>query len=153
MKIKLSNVDSLTVARYAAGISIDFIGFSLRSQDEQSLTPREVSEILTWIEGPKVVLEIDENHVYDIAEFQKMFDPYAFEIITDKEQQKFWTRFKETILTPNDGIFLNIEQGENLRNLENFDGVNILAPQERETGILNFEAFDSFIEELRTVDQ
>ena len=56
-------------------------------------------------------------------------------------------------MTPNDGIFLNIEQGENLRNLENYDGVNILAPQERETGILNFEAFDSFIEELRTVDQ
>lgn len=56
--VKLSQVTNLTDARYAAGMGVDFIGFSFEPADlenEALLTQR--AEIAQWIVGPQIVIE------------------------------------------------------------------------------------------------
>ena len=56
--VKLSQVTNLTDARYAAGMGVDFIGFTFNSADLENdtlLTQR--AEIAQWIVGPEIVLE------------------------------------------------------------------------------------------------
>lgn len=153
MKIKLSGVNSLTVARYAAGVSLDFIGFSLRSNDQQSLKPKQILEILTWVVGPKIILEIDDNHLHDLDEFQNMFQPYAFELISSQNHPKFWTKNEKYIASPSDGIFYELSNPGEISSLKKGEGIHLYAPQESETGILNFDSFDRLIAEIRIADQ
>lgn len=58
-KVKISKVNNLTDARYFAAMGVDYLGFCCNTGTEMYCAPSKISEIIQWVEGPKVVLELD----------------------------------------------------------------------------------------------
>jgi phosphoribosylanthranilate isomerase len=54
-KVKVSNITSLSEARYCAGMGVDFLGFRFWNDYETDL--KRFTEITSWVSGPKLVIE------------------------------------------------------------------------------------------------
>lgn len=76
--VKASSVSNLTDARYFAAWHVEWLGFDLTYEGLKTLPLTEVKEIKDWIEGPKIVGEID---VLDVTESQQIIDFLALEYI------------------------------------------------------------------------
>ncbi len=62
IKVFASNVKDLTVARYFAAMAVDLIGFEISVDNK-----KEIKEIIEWIEGPQVVLQIEDAEFLEEA--------------------------------------------------------------------------------------
>ncbi len=76
--VKASSVSNLTDARYFAAWHVEWLGFDLTYEGLKTLPLAEVKEIKDWIEGPKIVGELD---VLDVTESQQIIDFLALEYI------------------------------------------------------------------------
>jgi phosphoribosylanthranilate isomerase len=58
-KVKVSNITSLSEARYCAGMGVDFLGFRFWDTDENNYKTdfKHFTEISPWVSGPKFVIE------------------------------------------------------------------------------------------------
>ena len=56
-KIKISQVNNLTDARYFSAWGVDYLGFDINSDSPHFISPPKVKEISDWIEGPTILLE------------------------------------------------------------------------------------------------
>jgi phosphoribosylanthranilate isomerase len=58
-KVKVSNITSLSEARYCAGMGVDFLGFRFWDNDENNYETdfKRFTEISSWVSGPKFVIE------------------------------------------------------------------------------------------------
>lgn len=56
-KVKISNIDNLTDARYFAAMGVDYLGFCCNPGSEFYCSPAKIKEITEWVEGPQFVLE------------------------------------------------------------------------------------------------
>ncbi|MBP3192413.1 phosphoribosylanthranilate isomerase [Natronogracilivirga saccharolytica] len=54
-KLKICGITSLEDARFAAGALVDYLGFIFYPGSARYISPRNASEIISWIEGPKCV--------------------------------------------------------------------------------------------------
>jgi phosphoribosylanthranilate isomerase len=54
-KVVLLNVTNLSDARYAAGMGVDYIGFSINPQSNQFVTAADVNTITDWLSGVSLV--------------------------------------------------------------------------------------------------
>ena len=54
-KLKICGITSLEDARFVAGALVDYLGFVFYPGSPRFITPRDASEIIGWIEGPKSV--------------------------------------------------------------------------------------------------
>jgi hypothetical protein len=78
IKIFASNIKDLTVARYFAAMNVDLIGFEISSENK-----KEIKEIIDWIEGPQVVLQIDDA---DFLEEATIDVPAHFIYLSEEEE-------------------------------------------------------------------
>lgn len=69
--VKASSISNLTDARYFAAWHVDWLGFDLTANGLSVLSLPEVKEIKDWIEGPKIVGELE---VLEIAQSQQIID-------------------------------------------------------------------------------
>jgi len=56
-KIKISQVNNLTDARYFSAWGVNYLGFDVLPNSPRFIAPPLVKEIAEWIEGPKIFLE------------------------------------------------------------------------------------------------
>lgn len=56
-KVKADNIKNLTDARYFAAAGVEWLGFSVTDQ----MPVEDVQSIIDWVDGVKVVLEIESN--------------------------------------------------------------------------------------------
>jgi phosphoribosylanthranilate isomerase len=55
---KLNSAEHLSDTRYAAGMGVDFIGFTFSNEDiNNDVRVKEVLDIIGWIQGPRIVIE------------------------------------------------------------------------------------------------
>ncbi len=102
IKVFASNIKDLTVARYFAAMNVDLMGFEI-SKD----TKREIKEIIEWIEGPQIVLQIEDADFLDEATIDV---PAHFIYLSEEEEWhpgKLYTNEKYP-------SFLSITDGEML---------------------------------------
>ncbi|MEM6317415.1 MAG: hypothetical protein AAF960_07075 [Bacteroidota bacterium] len=76
--VKASSVSNLTDARYFAAWHVDWLGFDLTPSGLATLPLAQVKEIKDWIEGPKIIGQMD---VLDLEESQQLIDFLELEYI------------------------------------------------------------------------
>jgi phosphoribosylanthranilate isomerase len=74
-KLKLNHIKDLHDARYCAAIGIDLLGFHLEENEEYSIAPKAVAEIMEWLSGPEGVGEFGyeaPDHINALMEAAKL---------------------------------------------------------------------------------
>lgn len=69
--VKASSVSNLTDARYFAAWHVEWLGFDLTVEGLKNIPLAEVKEIKDWIEGPKIVGELE---LLDLENSQRIID-------------------------------------------------------------------------------
>lgn len=59
--VKAGNITNLSDARYCAGMGVEIIGFPLGKSNPQALEPSKIKEIMGWLAGVQMALELDEQ--------------------------------------------------------------------------------------------
>lgn len=62
-KVKVGHVTTLSEARYCAGMGVDWLGFPV---GENGLTPEAYRQLIEWVAGPELVLEVFRSHTLDL---------------------------------------------------------------------------------------
>ena len=76
--VKLSNVNNLSDARYAAGMGVELIGFDLDESSENYVDPDQFHAITNWISGVKFVGELS---TIDQGSVDKLLSQYKLDYI------------------------------------------------------------------------
>lgn len=71
-KILARKITSLTDARYFSAKNITYLSFDLNPDSEEFISLKQVNEITEWIEGPKLLLEMDGLEKDAINELKNM---------------------------------------------------------------------------------
>ncbi len=60
-KVKVNAVDNLSDARYCAGMFVDFIGFSLKNEQNEWIEVAKITEMINWLSGVTFIGEVGEQ--------------------------------------------------------------------------------------------
>ncbi len=66
--VKISSVNNLSDARYAAGMGVELMGFDLEKSSASYVSPEAFSAITSWVSGVKFVGEIQLHNQETISE-------------------------------------------------------------------------------------
>lgn len=77
--VKINSVTNLSDARYAAGMGVQMMGFSLREGDPRQVSHSQYMEINGWISGVETVVEIGMADVPFISEIREKYSPDRFQ--------------------------------------------------------------------------
>lgn len=72
-KLKISNLTNLQDARSSAAVGFDLISFSLERGSDKKLSASMVWNIVNWLSGPGIVLEMNAASLEELSEVKKMF--------------------------------------------------------------------------------
>ena len=73
-KVKAGGINSLSDARYFAGMGVDWLGFSVNPDSENFVSLSLYKDIAGWISGPQRVIEIGKT--IDISSIQQLVNEY-----------------------------------------------------------------------------
>ncbi len=59
--VLLREITNLSDARYGAGMGVDMLGFCPETSQPSYISPQTFAEMMTWVTGVKICLEITEN--------------------------------------------------------------------------------------------
>lgn len=68
-KVILSRVTNLSDARYASGMGVDYIGFSINPENSQYVTTEQAKTISDWLSGVSIIADIGDSVTTDMAEY------------------------------------------------------------------------------------
>ncbi|MEZ4772267.1 MAG: hypothetical protein R3D00_03725 [Bacteroidia bacterium] len=72
-KLKISNLINLQDARSSAAVGFDLISFSLERGNDKKLSASLIWNIVNWLSGPGIVLEMNVASLEELSEVEKMF--------------------------------------------------------------------------------
>ncbi len=64
--VKISNVSSLSDARYCAGMGVDILGFNIDPDSVERISPEDFKEITDWVAGVKFAGEFRSSDIENI---------------------------------------------------------------------------------------
>ncbi|MCX6351956.1 MAG: hypothetical protein NTX03_08845 [Bacteroidetes bacterium] len=67
VKLKFSELNNLSDARYAAGVGAAFIGFNFNPESPRFIDPEKFKEIAGWLHGSEFIIEWDSTPFEDIS--------------------------------------------------------------------------------------
>lgn len=82
-KIKLSRVNNLSDARFAAAVGIDYIGFCFEPAHAAYIAPIKAKEIMDWLTGSNLVAEFGSQELAVIKDISELLNVDAVEIEND----------------------------------------------------------------------
>ena len=68
-KVILSRVTNLSDARYASGMGVNYIGFSINPENSSYVTVEEAKTISNWLSGVSIIGEVGNSLTTDIADY------------------------------------------------------------------------------------
>jgi phosphoribosylanthranilate isomerase len=68
-KVILSHVTNLSDARYASGMGVNYIGFSINPENSQFVTAEEAKSISGWLSGVSIIGEIGSTLPADLKDY------------------------------------------------------------------------------------
>ncbi len=72
-KLKIGPLTHLQDARSSAAVGFDLISFSLERGSTRKLAPSMVWNIINWLQGPQILLELNADSLEELTETEKMF--------------------------------------------------------------------------------
>ena len=81
--LKISNLTHLQDARYSAAVGFDFVSFSLARGHHRKLPPSLVWNMIQWLEGPEIILELNADSWEEVRQ-------------VGKESREFWAALPAT---------------------------------------------------------
>lgn len=78
-KVKASQINNLTDARYFAARGVEWLGFSF-SQSKDSISLMEAKAIREWVDGVAIVAEIGHNNQQDMGQIMRILNPDFFQL-------------------------------------------------------------------------
>jgi phosphoribosylanthranilate isomerase len=78
--IKVSSITNLSDARYAAGMGVEMLGFSVQEHQESYISAETYQEITSWISGADFVLEIAQCSLQELQGILEKYPCNALEI-------------------------------------------------------------------------
>ncbi len=100
--IKISSIADLQDARYCAAAGADFVGFSLKKEDKNALSPQKIREITAWLSGTNFIIEYNAESVALMEEVHQTMPYYGVEIT-----QNEWSTIS---FLPNLPLFVTLNQ-------------------------------------------
>lgn len=76
-KLKINNLTNLQDARYSAAVGFDYVSFSLERGSMKKLAPNLIWNIVNWLEGPEIILELNTQSLEELRSVDKTFS-YRF---------------------------------------------------------------------------
>lgn len=67
-KLKLNHIKSLHDARYCSAVGVALLGFQIGGDEESSMKPAAIAEIMEWLSGPEAVGEFEYQTPDEIRE-------------------------------------------------------------------------------------
>jgi len=68
-KVILSRVTNLSDARYASGMGVDYIGFSINPENSQYVTSEQAKTISDWLSGVSIIADVGDSVTNDMADY------------------------------------------------------------------------------------
>lgn len=68
-KVILSRVTNLSDARYASGMGVDYIGFSINPENTQYVTVEQAKTIGNWLSGVSIIGDVGDSMTTDMADY------------------------------------------------------------------------------------
>jgi phosphoribosylanthranilate isomerase len=115
-KVKVSNITSLSEARYCAGMGVDFLGFPFFDDFESDF--KRFTEICSWVSGPQLVIECLEQHIIKRVVNEKILADYIQLDLLFLMQEEV-NGYKLFILLPNKPSLQMLQKLDSLRNKGN----------------------------------
>lgn len=78
--VKVSNITSLSDARYCAGMGVELLGFSIDEASENYVSPEKLREIRSWVVGVQIVAETSTTTPEILLEVLQKYEPDAVQI-------------------------------------------------------------------------
>lgn len=100
--VKISNVNNLSDARYAAGMGVDLLGFDLEESSSNYVSPEKFKEITGWISGPRFVAEFNLTHPDRMLKLINDYPEIAYLEISEAHHLKM-------LLNTNFGLIFKID--------------------------------------------
>lgn len=97
--LKIGPLTQLQDARYSSAVGFDIISFSLVRGDMSKLSPAMVWNIVQWLDGPKICLDIDANSLPELSELEEQFN-YNYLSVTydDLPAIRDWSALKHPLI-------------------------------------------------------
>lgn len=82
--VKVGSISNLSDARYCSGMGVQYLGFSLDSDNENYVDPETLKSIKEWVVGPRIVGEFSTSDLDSIENIIEQYDIDAIQI-SDRE--------------------------------------------------------------------
>lgn len=109
--LKISSITNLSDARYAAGVWANYIGFCCDPNNPNYIDPNKIKEIKSWVNGPEVVLEFNNQPLEWIFDFCNEIKPNAIQLPLENFNQNLTDLNYKIILEVNNINENNIPNG------------------------------------------
>lgn len=76
--VKISGVNNLSDARYAAGMGVELMGFDLEENSSNYVSPEKFHSITSWVSGVKIVGEISSK---SLNKAELLFEQYTLDYL------------------------------------------------------------------------
>ncbi|MEM6803691.1 MAG: hypothetical protein AAF696_19965 [Bacteroidota bacterium] len=72
-KLKIGPLTQLQDARSSAAVGFDILSFSLERGSMKKLAPNTIWNIVNWLQGPEILLELNKDSLEELEEMNKSF--------------------------------------------------------------------------------
>lgn len=96
-KLKISNLTNLQDARSSAAVGFDLISFSLERGNDKKLSASLIWNIVNWLSGPGIVLEMNVASLEELSQVEKMF-PWKYITVPGEEWDVMLANYTESII-------------------------------------------------------
>ena len=76
--VKIGGINNLSDARYSAGMGVEFMGFDLRPDSENYISPEQFGAITGWVSGVKYIGEIS---MPELTQLTDLIDQYQLDYV------------------------------------------------------------------------
>jgi phosphoribosylanthranilate isomerase len=90
-KVILSHVTNLSDARYASGMGVNYIGFSINPENSQFVTADEAKSISGWLSGVSIIGEIGNTIPADMKSYTSTYIQTSNALLIDKLNEPILT--------------------------------------------------------------
>ena len=93
-QLKIGPLTQLQDARSSAAVGFDWLSFSLERGNPKKLSPSLIWNIIQWVSGPEIMIELDAASYMEWEEVQTLF-PAKAACVPWSERENEWKGIKE----------------------------------------------------------
>ncbi len=147
--IAFLSVNNLTVARYAAAMMVDYVGFCFDSNSEQFITVAKAKEIMGWLSGVKFIGEFNQKPTDEIMAIALELQLDAVLIQGNYTSEEIASiPFQKIGPSSIAGVDYLLEPNQILNQDGSIFALTFTTGGEDETGVMDFETLSEKLQEL-----